>query len=73
MLRVCLTFLSALSVLGAMVSFAPPTLAASKAGCDIAACISYCEKRGPQAGLSNYCSRNCGITVDQNKKAGKCK
>jgi hypothetical protein len=73
MSRVFLTFLSALFALGVIGAFAKPTLAASKAGCDIAACISYCEKRGPQAGLSNYCSRNCGITVDQNKKAGKCK
>jgi hypothetical protein len=72
MSRVFFTFLSALSVLGVIGAFAPPALAAG-AVCDVNACTTYCTKRNPQGGLSNYCTRNCLITVDQNKKAGKCK
>jgi hypothetical protein len=56
--------------------FTTVTLADSslaKAVCDVNACISYCQKSGPQAGLGNYCSRNCLITVDGNKKKGLCK
>jgi hypothetical protein len=71
--RLSLAFLSAMFVYGLSVTFAPPALAAGAAACEISACIAYCEKRGPQAALGNYCSRNCLITIDQNKKAGKCK
>jgi hypothetical protein len=73
MSRVFLTFLSALFVLGVIGAFPRPTLAAGAASCDVNACIEYCSKRGTNTGMGNYCSRTCLLTVDQNKKAGKCK
>jgi hypothetical protein len=70
--RIFLTFLSTLFALGVIGATAPGALAAG-AACDVNACTTYCAKRNPQGGLSNYCTRNCLITIDQNKKAGKCK
>jgi hypothetical protein len=68
--RLSLSFLSAMFVYGLSVAFAPSALAVN---CDLNACVAYCQKRGPQAGLSNYCTRNCLIAIDERKKKGQCK
>jgi len=68
--RLSLAFLFALFVYGLSAAFAPPVLAVN---CDLNACISYCEKRGANTGLGNYCARTCLQTIDQRKKAGQCK
>ena len=68
--RLSLALLSVF-VFGLSILFAPrPALAVN---CDVNVCIAYCQKSGPQAGLGNYCSRNCLITIDQRKKSGQCK
>ena len=65
-----LAFLSAMFVYGLSAAFAPPALAVN---CDLNACITYCEKRGPNTAFGNYCARTCLQTIDQRKKAGQCK
>ena len=68
MSRICLMVLT-IFVIAA--SFAIEVRAANM--CDVNTCIAVCSKRHPQAGLSNYCSRNCLVGIEDAKKKGKCK
>jgi hypothetical protein len=54
----------------ALATGAPSALAAN---CDLNVCVAYCQKRGPQAALGNYCTRNCLVVIDERKKKGQCK
>jgi len=65
--RLSLAFLFALFVYGLSAAFAPPVLAVN---CDLNACISYCEKRGANTGLGNYCARTCLQTSISARKQG---
>jgi hypothetical protein len=69
--RLSLAFLSMVFVYGLSIVFAPrPALAVN---CDVSACISACQKRGPQFGAGQACTSGCLQTIEQRKKAKQCK
>jgi hypothetical protein len=68
--RLSLAFMFAALVYGQSVMFAPPALAVN---CDVNACISACQKRGPQFGTGQACTSWCLQTMEERKKAKQCK
>ena len=59
------------AVAAALATYAIEARAANM--CDLNTCVAVCSKRNPQAGLSNYCTRNCLVGIEEAKKKGKCK
>jgi hypothetical protein len=70
MRRLSFAFMSAALVYGLSIFFAPHALAVN---CDVNACISACEKRGPQFAVGKACTSGCLQAMDKRKKAGQCK
>ena len=71
MRRLSLAFTFAALVYGLSILLAPrPALAVN---CDVNACISACQKRGPQFAAGNACTSGCLQTIDKRKKGGQCK
>ena len=69
--RLSLAFLSMVFVYGLSIFFAPrPALAVN---CDVNACISTCQKRGPNFGAGQGCTSLCLQTIEQRKKTKQCK
>lgn len=71
MRRLSLVFMSAALVYGLSIFFAPRLALA--VNCDVNACISACQKRGPQYGAGQGCTTFCLQTIDQRKKTKQCK
>jgi hypothetical protein len=70
MVRIC-SYLMPVTIFVIAATFGVEARAANM--CDVNTCIAVCSKRNPQAGLSNYCSRNCLVGIEEAKKKGKCK
>jgi hypothetical protein len=70
MIRLLLSFLAVVFVLGLSGAFAPPAVAA--VNCDVGKCISICSKGKVGTALQG-CSSSCQLTIEERKKKGQCK
>jgi hypothetical protein len=73
MSRFSVSVFSALTFLSLIFAFAPSAALAAGVNCDVNACISACQKRGPQFAAGQACTQNCLQVMDKRKKSGQCK